>query len=572
MWLHVCGGADERLDKAVTTVGAGQGCDVDLGLGDRGAWFSLRRESESVEVLPGEQAVRVNGKRVFGSRALADGDRLEAAGKSFVFLSTPVRSAEGREVLASKCLELLSGLAAGIERGADLALEDTLAALVELAGAESGHLVVESERSGGWAIAASVGGEGGGAGRRELLSNTVLREAIACRHAVHVESMVGHPWAANASLLGARIFSIACLPLFVSGRCFGCVYLYTRTPGRSIKRERLDDLAVLATQAALLLASESRAGRSKARSAELPRLSYGDGPMRTLEERLAKLASSELNLLVLGETGSGKELVARAVHGRSKRANGPFIAVNCGALPPTLIESVLFGYQKGAFTGADRDTKGKFAAADGGTLFLDEIGDLPLELQVKLLRVIQERQIEPLGATRPVAVDLRVVSATHRDIKGLVREGKFREDLFYRLGGATLEVPPLRERAGDILPLAKAFLERSGAALGLSEEATEKLLRHRWPGNVRELEQVIARAAALASGVSIEAADLEIQDAEGDSAPSELRQARGAHSIEMVQRALSRLGGSRSRAAAALGISERTLYRILASDGSGSAN
>lgn len=245
------------------------------------------------------------------------------------------------------------------------------------------------------------------------------------------------------------------------------------------------------------------------------------------------------------------------------------MAVNCGALPPTLIESVLFGYQKGAFTGADRDTKGKFAAADGGTLFLDEIGDLPLELQVKLLRVLQERQIEPLGATRSVAVDIRVVSATHRDLQVLVREGKFREDLFYRLGGATLELPPLRERPGDILPLAQAFLERTHSGLALSEAACERLLAHRWPGNVRELEQVVARAAALASGTLIAADDLELRDTDA-SASGELREARGIHSFEMVQRALARLGGSRARAASALGISERTLYRILASDGSGS--
>ncbi len=568
MWLHICEGGDERLDKPVTTVGVGQGCDVQLDSLADGTWFSLRREGDAVEVLPGEESVRVNGKRVSGSRLLLDGDRLEAGNQAFLFLRNPIKSGDGKEVLASKCLELLSGLAAGIGRGADVALEDTLEALVELAGAESGHLVVESERSGGWAIAASVGTEG--TGRKELLSNTVLREAIACRRAVHVESIVGHPWAANASLLGTRIFSIACLPLFVSGRCFGCVYLYTRTPGKSIQRERLDDLAVLATQAALLLASESRAGRSRGRAPEAPKLSFSEGPMQALEERLGKLAPSDLNLLVVGETGTGKELIARAIHGRSRRASGPFVAVNCGALPPTLIESVLFGYQKGAFTGADRDTKGKFAAADGGTLFLDEIGDLPLDLQVKLLRALQERQIEPLGATRPVSVDLRVVAATHRDLKGLVRDGKFREDLFYRLAGAALEVPPLRERAGDILPLAKLFLARAGEGFALSEGAIERLVAHRWPGNVRELEQVIARAAALASGQTVEVGDLEIQETESPMA-TEFRQARGAYSIELVQRALARMGGSRSRAAAALGISERTLYRILASDIEGSS-
>jgi len=210
-------------------------------------------------------------------------------------------------------------------------------------------------------------------------------------------------------------------------------------------------------------------------------------------------------VLIQGETGTGKELVARAIHQQSARRQNPFVALDCGAMPETLIESELFGYEKGAFTGADRRKEGHFHLADGGTLFLDEIANLPLTTQSKLLRVLQERQVQPLGGKHPVPVNVRIIAACNLPLEAEIQAGRFRRDLYYRLNEFTITLPPLRERRHDILSLAKRFMEEAGMELkrparGLSEEAAQILLRHSWPGNARELRNVIRRAVLLSSG------------------------------------------------------------------------
>ena len=232
------------------------------------------------------------------------------------------------------------------------------------------------------------------------------------------------------------------------------------------------------------------------------------GPIREVQRMIDAVAYSAATVLVTGESGTGKELVARALHARSPRSAQPFVALNCGALTETLLESELFGHVKGAFTGANRDQKGLFEAADGGTIFLDEIGDIPLSTQVQLLRVLQEGEIKRVGSTDSVKVDVRVIAATHRDLPKLVRPGKFREDLFYRLNVIAIPLPPLRERLEDIPLLAHHFLRRYADRLAkrvrtLAPEAIELLCAYRWPGNVRELENAIERAVVLCRGETI---------------------------------------------------------------------
>jgi DNA-binding NtrC family response regulator len=222
-----------------------------------------------------------------------------------------------------------------------------------------------------------------------------------------------------------------------------------------------------------------------------------------------KAAASNVPVLISGETGVGKELFARALHGESRRVGGPFIAINCGAIPANLVESILFGHEKGAFTGAVARTLGKFREAEGGTIFLDEIGDLPAETQVKLLRVLQEQEVEPVGASRPVKVDVRILSATHRDLADEVKAGRFREDLYFRLNVLPITVPPLRERRSDILPLADYFIQRFQVTdqlppRTLNEKARHYLTGHHWPGNVRELENLIRRAMVLSEDEHID--------------------------------------------------------------------
>ncbi|WP_235205562.1 sigma-54 interaction domain-containing protein [Pseudomonas fluorescens] len=246
-------------------------------------------------------------------------------------------------------------------------------------------------------------------------------------------------------------------------------------------------------------------------------LVFKDPRSQELLARIERLAPSEANTLIIGETGTGKELVARHIHNLSRRGREPFVAVNCGAFAETLVESELFGHEKGAFTGATTHKAGWFEAANGGTLFLDEIGDLPLNMQVKLLRVLQEREVVRLGSRTPIPINVRLVAATNVNLADAVVAGHFREDLFYRLHVATIRLPPLRERPGDILPLAEFFLEEHCQRLGynrasLSPEAERKMLEHSWPGNIRELENAIHHALLVCRHQRVQPADLHLVD------------------------------------------------------------
>jgi DNA-binding NtrC family response regulator len=291
--------------------------------------------------------------------------------------------------------------------------------------------------------------------------------------------------------------------------------------------------------------------------------------MQSVFDQIRAVADSDASVFLLGPSGSGKELVARAIHFNSPRKIGPFVAVNCGAIPEALLESELFGHEKGSFTGADRRRRGLVVEAQGGTLFLDEIGEMPLSLQVKLLRVLQDRVVRPVGSNEEVRIDFRVISATNRDLPVVVRQGRFREDLYYRLAVIPIHIPSLRERPEDIPLLAEHFLERAAASLrkpleGFDEGATKWLLSHRWPGNVRELENVVERAATLARGPLITQEDLRIDMAPGPLDEPGLRPTLAELEIQYIRRVLAETKGDKRRAAEILGISVRTLQRMQA--------
>ena len=281
-----------------------------------------------------------------------------------------------------------------------------------------------------------------------------------------------------------------------------------------------------------------------------------------------RVAPTDATVLLLGESGTGKELLARAIHDLSPRRKKRFVAISCAAIPEALLESELFGYEKGAFTGAAKQTVGKVELAQGGTLFLDEIGDLPQPLQAKLLRFLQERVIERVGGREEIAVDVRVVGATHQNMPQLVKDGSFREDLYYRINEITLHIPPLRDRSGDAVLLARAFMQRfmqqNGRSLrGFSDEAIAAIEAHPWRGNARELENRVKRAVIMADNSRIEPGDLELEIPDGDAQPINLRQAREAAEREVLQRALAVSDGNMSKAAQALGISRPTLYDLM---------
>lgn len=288
--------------------------------------------------------------------------------------------------------------------------------------------------------------------------------------------------------------------------------------------------------------------------------------MRTVE----RVAPADVSVMLLGASGTGKELLARGLHDASPRAAGAFVAINCAAIPETLLESELFGHEKGAFTGAVKTTPGKIEQAGGGTLFLDEIGDVPLPLQVKLLRFLQERVIERIGGRRAIPVDTRIVCATHRDVDAMVAEGSFREDLYYRLAEIVVRIPALAERPGDAALLAKHFVTRYAATMnpavtGLSSDARAAIDAHDWPGNVRELENRVKRAVIMADGKAVTAADLDLTDP--DTMPINLRAVRETADRRAIRQALARADGNISQTARLLGVSRPTLYDLLKSYG-----
>jgi two-component system NtrC family response regulator len=298
----------------------------------------------------------------------------------------------------------------------------------------------------------------------------------------------------------------------------------------------------------------------------------GAPEMMAVARMVERVAPADVAVMLLGASGTGKELVARALHDASPRAGGPFVAINCAAIPETLLESELFGHEKGAFTGAIRTTPGKIESAAGGTLFLDEVGDIPLPLQVKLLRFLQERVVERLGGRQTIKVDTRVICATHQDIDAMMAQGRFRDDLYYRLAEMVIRIPTLVERPGDPVLLARHFLKRHAPSLnphvtGFAPDAIAAIDAWNWPGNVRELENRVKRAVLMADGKLVAARDLDLPggDADAEIAMVNLKAAREQADRQAIRHALSRSEGNISNAARMLGISRPTLYDLMKS-------
>jgi two-component system NtrC family response regulator len=317
------------------------------------------------------------------------------------------------------------------------------------------------------------------------------------------------------------------------------------------------------------LQQENRRLQAMQHPAALSGLLTRDGEMIRTCRTIEKVANTNVTVLLLGESGTGKEVLARGLHEASSRKNERFVAINCAAIPENLLESELFGYEKGAFTGAAKTTPGKIETANGGTLMLDEIGDLPHALQAKLLRFLQERVVERVGGRNEIPVDVRIVCATHQDLKALIKEGRFREDLFYRLAEIVITIPPLRNRPGDPALLAHAFVnrfatEQNRGNLTLADDAVRAIEAHLWPGNVRELENCIKRAVIMADGSQITRDDIGLTPAANDeNAFIDLRRVRDEAERTAVVTALGRANGNLARAAEILGISRPTLYDIM---------
>ncbi len=333
---------------------------------------------------------------------------------------------------------------------------------------------------------------------------------------------------------------------------------------------QIDELKVVLNRAFHLsqLEMENRKLQQRAGEEAFEEMLGTSQKMQEVFAALRKVATTEVPVLITGESGTGKELVARAIHRQSGRKDGPFVVINCGAIPENLLESELFGHEKGAFTGAHIQRKGRIEAAHGGTLFLDEIGELSLPLQVKLLRFLQEQKIERVGGREEITVDARVLAATNMDLKQGITDGRFREDLYYRIGVVSIDLPPLKKREGDILLLANAFLrkyvsENRKKITGFTKPALREIEAYGWPGNIRELENRIKRAVIMAEGSRVTPIDLELASSYVKYEGRNLKEARDAMEKDLIKRAISRNKGNLTKAAEELGLSRPTLYEMM---------
>ncbi len=558
-----------RLVRHITTLGSDPAADIRLpDLPRRLAALTRDGAALRIQPFPGGEALRLEP----GASLVLQGVRLSweaAAGRPAAEAGIPLGD------LAERLTEV---------RQPEEALRLMLDAVAVSTGAESGAVLLREPE--GYALAAAF--QAGGRERpelRELLSDSVVRRVLESGTAARIDDAQGDPrYAGTPSLVALRLRSILCVPMKVGGTVLGAVFLGKRDPGQPFGRRQADDLALLASLAVPLLVQLRRVfpGTTCAQSHLLGECEA----MYKVRELIERVAPSELSVLIQGATGTGKELVARALHGASPRAAKPLVALNCAAVPESLLEAELFGYRRGAFTGAVTDRRGRIEQADGSTLFLDEVGDMPQPMQVALLRVLEAREVVRLGENQARAVDFRLIAATHKDLEAEAAAGRFRQDLLFRLKEFTIALPPLRERGDDVLLLAHLFLRHAEQELGLrarrfSAAAEERLLSHPWPGNVRELRAAVRRAAVLCDGAQILPEHLLLEAATpGSAAPAPaprpadddglgdlgrpLERARDEFTARYVAAVLARHGGDRERAARALGISLRSLYRHLA--------
>ncbi len=408
------------------------------------------------------------------------------------------------------------------------------------------------------------------------LSESFLKQTLSHTEPVFISNLIGSPYEKNHSLMATGFLSVAAWPLTWNGNVVGTLLGGSGMPHQAPSEETQQAIQILGAFSAQNVANHIQR-RKLERNLESRSLGANDNPFTTDSSHLVevvqlakKIAPSDLSIHILGETGTGKEVLANWIHDKAFTNRAPFVPVNCGALPENLVESILFGHKKGSFTGATSDQTGKFVMAHGGTLFLDEIGDLPLHVQGKLLRALQEKQIEPIGSNKAISINVRVVCASHKDLLKMVEEGKFREDLYYRLAEVTLAIPPLRDRPEDVSLLVHEYIQKECPDKTVPNDTTEWLESQTWPGNVRELLSSVKRACLLGNTKELLVSDLERKTSSSKQDVSwlgseDLESAMKKFQANKVLMALKKSKGNRNDAAKLLGINPRTLFRHLES-------
>ncbi|MBN2493979.1 MAG: sigma 54-interacting transcriptional regulator [Deltaproteobacteria bacterium] len=570
-----------QLFKRITTIGAAAECDVALpgsDLAETHAHIHFDGKHFTISGLD-KNAVCINGKKV-KSHQLLHGDAI-AVGEAelrFGIYDEPLDEGDELEPVRleayRKMVEFSERLATS--DGFDALLDALLDSVVELTRADKGMLILLESNQLQVKAARNLKRENIEDAVRQV-SDSIVAKVVQSKQPLIVSDALNHEDFKNsASVVNLKLCSVMAAPLLEKGSLFGILYVGNDNVVNLFEENSLEVLQVFATQASLivqnaLLLNELRID-NKELSEQLERMRYGEiiGACKAMTDiftKIEKVAPTDISVLISGETGTGKELVARRIHALGTRAKGPFVTINCGAIPENLLESELFGHLKGAFTGAVATRDGRFQTADGGTLFLDEIGELPLQLQVKLLRALQDKVVTRVGDTKSQSVDIRVLSATNRNLEEEIEQGRFREDLYYRINVVNLHLPPLRERGEDIMAIAKYLLGRyaeefSSRAKGFSPAAVVAMCKYSWPGNIRQLENKLKKAVVLADKTHISPEDLDIRPEDFEPV-LQLAQAKEEFQRRYINEVLARNNGNRTKTARDLGVDPRTIFRHL---------
>jgi transcriptional regulator with GAF, ATPase, and Fis domain len=572
-----------HIYKKITSLGRGEESDIVLPdplLADSHAHIHFDGRDFNIGTTDRDAELYVNGRKRNKHRLThEDRVRLGMIELEFSLYDEPVTDESAARTMAElnsykKLFEFSQKLMASYELPA--LLEQLMDVMIQVSNADKGFLVLMESGEPTVKVARNL--------RRETisdavshLSDSILARVVKSRKPLIIsDALTDAEFKNSLSVVNLKLTSVMCVPLLERGNMLGVIYVGNDNVAQLFEESHLEVLTIFASQASLLIRNALLVNElqldNRSLHERIERIRFGEilgssPPMQEVFRKVQKVAATDISVLITGETGTGKELIARELHNRSARAKGPFITINCGAIPENLLESELFGHVRGAFTGAVNTKAGRFQAADRGTLFLDEIGEMPLALQVKILRALQERVVVKVGDTNSEAIDIRVLAATNRDLEVEIKAGRFREDLYYRLNVVHLHLPPLRDRGDDIVVLARYMVGRyapeyGGKVRGLTPNAIAAIKRHRWSGNIRELENRIKKAVVLSDKALLGPEDLDLTP---DDLPPilPLAEAKENFQREYINDILVLNNGNRTKTARDLGVDPRTIFRHL---------
>jgi transcriptional regulator with GAF, ATPase, and Fis domain len=572
-----------HLYKKITSLGKLEENDIVLPdplIGDTHAHIHFDGKHYNIKPLSRQNPVHINGRKKRKHR-LKEGDTVRIGGIELEFFlsDAPAIEEEAAPTMVevdsyNKLFEFSQRLLADYDL--DKLLENLMDMVIEITNADKGFLILMEGEEPVVKVARNLRKENIAEGVTQL-SDSIIAKVVKTRRPLIISDALSHDeFSSSLSVINLKLMSVMCVPLLERGSLIGIIYVGNDNVVDLFDESSLEVLTVFAAQASLLirnalLVNELKLDK-KQLSERLDKMKFGEiiGSCTAMQEvyrKVEKIASTDISVLVTGETGTGKELIAREIHERSNRSKGPFVTINCGAIPENLLESELFGHVRGAFTGAVATKSGRFQQANGGSLFLDEVGELPLNLQVKLLRALQEHVVTKVGDTKPEKVDIRVIAATNKELEEETKKGAFREDLYYRLNVVNVYLPPLRERGEDVILIAKFLLDKYASemdskARGFSPNATIAMRKFEWPGNIRQLENHIKKAVVLSEKNLLGPEDLGLT-ADVLEPIKPLSEAKEEFQRRYINEILARNSGNRTKTARDLGVDPRTIFRHL---------